>query len=42
LRWLEAVEEAVKNMGIRNWRYNSQDQEQWRAILEEANVQNTL
>jgi hypothetical protein len=38
LRWLESVEEELKNMGMRDWRCKSQDQEQWRTILEEAKV----
>ena len=36
LRWLNLVEEDLKNMGVRNWRYKLQDQEQWRNILEES------
>jgi len=42
LRWLKLVEEVLKNMGVRNWRYKLQDQEQWRNILEESKVQQAL
>jgi hypothetical protein len=31
---LKSVEEDLNNMGARNWRSKSQDQEQWRSILE--------
>jgi hypothetical protein len=34
LSWLNLVEEDLKNMGVRNWRYKLQDQEQWRNILQ--------
>jgi hypothetical protein len=34
LRWLESVEEALKKMGVGNWRLQSQDREEWRTILE--------
>ena len=33
LRVLESVEGDLKNMGMRSWRCNLQDREQWRAIL---------
>jgi hypothetical protein len=42
LRWLESVEEDLKNMDLRNWRRKSQDREQWRAILEEAKLHQEL
>jgi len=29
-------------MGVRNWRSKSQDQEQWKSILEEAKVHQEL
>ena len=38
LRWLESVEEDVKNMGVRNWRRKSRDREEWRTILEKSKV----
>jgi hypothetical protein len=38
LRWFESDEEDLKNMGVRNWRRKSQDQDQWRAILVQAKV----
>ena len=42
LRWFESVEEDLKNMGVRNWRRKSQDQEQWKAILVQAKVDRGL
>jgi hypothetical protein len=36
MRRLESVEEYLKNTGIRTWKRQSQDREQWRTILEEA------
>jgi hypothetical protein len=38
LRWLESVEEDLKNVGVRNWRREEQEREQWRASLEGAKV----
>jgi len=38
LRWLESAEEDLKKMGVRNWRRMSQDRDQRRTILEEAEV----
>jgi hypothetical protein len=40
--WLGSVEEDLQNMGLRNWRRNSQDGIQWRTILEEAKVHQEL
>ena len=42
LRWLESVEEDLKNMGKMNWKRQSQDREQRRKILEEAKVHQEL
>jgi hypothetical protein len=42
LRWLNLVEESLKNINVRNWRYKLQDQEQWRNILEESKVHHAL
>jgi hypothetical protein len=42
LRWLDSVEENLKNMDVKNWRRKSQDREQWRAILEETKVHQGL
>jgi hypothetical protein len=36
--WLGSVEENVKNIGVRNWRRNSLDREDWRTVLDEAKV----
>jgi hypothetical protein len=38
IRWLNAIQEDVKIMGVRNWRRKTQDRDQWRAIVEEAKV----
>ena len=38
LRRLESVEEDLKMMGVRSWRRKSLDREQWRAVMEEAEV----
>jgi hypothetical protein len=38
LKWLESGEEDLKKMGLRNCRKKKQDREQWRTILEEAEV----
>jgi hypothetical protein len=40
--WFESVEEDLKNMGVRNWRREYQDQEQRRITLEEAKVHQGL
>ena len=42
LRWLESVEEDLKNIGVRNWKRKSQDREQWWTIVEEAKVHQGL
>jgi hypothetical protein len=42
LRWLNLAEEDLKNMGLSNWRYKLQDQEQRRNILEESKVHQAL
>jgi hypothetical protein len=42
LRWLDSVEEDVKNIGVRNLRRMSQDRQQWKAILEEDEVHQEL
>ena len=42
LRWLESVQEDLKNMGVRNWRRKSRDRDEWRTILEDAKVQQEL
>jgi len=38
LMWLGSVEENVKNIGVRNWRCNSLDREDWRTVLDKAKV----
>jgi hypothetical protein len=42
LRWLESVEEDLKNIGVWNWIRKSRDREQWRAIVVEAKVHRGL
>ena len=42
LRWFESVEEYLQNMGVRNWRRKSQDQELWRKILVQAKIHQGL
>ena len=42
LRCLESVEGHLKNVGVRNWRRESRDRDEWRAVLEEAKVQQEL
>ena len=42
LSLLESVEEDLNNMGVRNWRCNSQDWIEWRTILEEDKVHQEL
>jgi hypothetical protein len=41
-RWLDSIEEALKIMGIRNWRRKSLDRDQWGATVKEAKVHNGL
>jgi len=38
LRWIALVEEDLKKMAVRNWRRMSQDRDQRRTILGEAEV----
>jgi hypothetical protein len=42
LRWLDSVEEDLKDMDVRYWRRKSQDREQWRTIFEEVKVDQEL
>jgi hypothetical protein len=42
MRWLESVEKRLKYMGMRNWRRQTLDREQWRTPLEEAEVYQKL
>jgi hypothetical protein len=37
-RWLESVEEDLKNVGVRNWRCKWQDGEEWKTISEQAKI----
>jgi DnaJ-domain-containing protein 1 len=41
-RWLESVEEGLKNMGVRNSRRKTKVREQWRKIMDEAQVHQRL
>jgi hypothetical protein len=42
IRWLDSAEEDLKRMDVRNWRRKSQDRDQWRAIVKEAEVHRGL
>jgi hypothetical protein len=37
-RWLESVETDLRKMGVKNWWRKTQDREQWRTVLIEAEV----
>jgi hypothetical protein len=36
VRWLDDVQEDVREMGIEGWRRKVQDRDQWRRIAQEA------
>jgi hypothetical protein len=36
VRWLDDVEENLREMGIEGWRRKAQDRDQWRRIAQEA------
>jgi hypothetical protein len=36
VRWLDDVQEDLREMGIEGWRRKSQDRDQWRRIAQEA------
>jgi hypothetical protein len=38
----KGYEEGLKNVGVRKWRHESQDGEEWMTILEEAKVYQKL
>jgi hypothetical protein len=38
LRWLDCVEDDLKTLGLRIWRKNAEDREEWAIILKEAVV----
>jgi hypothetical protein len=42
MKYLDSVEEDLKKKGVRNWRRKSQDREQCKMILEEAEVHQEL
>ena len=42
LRWLDGVEEDVRNLGIRGWRRRSLDRNRWKEVLTAARAQNEL
>jgi hypothetical protein len=37
-RWLDEVEQDLKQTGVRGWRRRSQNRDEWRSILKEAKV----
>jgi hypothetical protein len=36
VRWLDDVQEDLREMGIEGWRRKTQDRDQWRRIAQEA------
>jgi hypothetical protein len=36
VRWLDVVQENLREMGIEGWRRKAQDRDQWRRIAQEA------
>jgi hypothetical protein len=37
-RWLDEVEQDLKQMGVRGWRRRAQNRDEWRSILKKAKV----
>ncbi|PSN54245.1 hypothetical protein C0J52_09243 [Blattella germanica] len=40
--WLQDVEQDLRRMGIRDWKGNVHDRDEWREIVEEAKTNNRL
>jgi hypothetical protein len=36
VRWLDGIQEDLREMGIEEWRRKAQDRDQWRRIAQEA------
>jgi hypothetical protein len=42
IRWLDDVQENLRETGIEGWRRKAQDRDQWRRIAQEAKVHEGL
>jgi hypothetical protein len=38
VRWLEDVEEDVREMKVKRWRQGAVDREEWASVIKEANA----